>query len=309
MAFANRVRSVAIGTVLLIIFAACQAAVSTSEPGIPETMSYSLQGVWTAEVGCLDGGISTNTLTITKSRWILERFCRNVADQSLGYLETDSGTWTSDGDTVTRIRIRAGADDTAEKVIVWGEDGNSFTTHPFHLRETTRPEDTRTYIRRTEGLVSSVSGEWGAHWSNQELSFRYEVSLSDTGVFQIVDTEYNDSEFIEPNVIWRAVGNWRIDEEELFIELSEVKITHEYPIGAEPWTYPEVTNGRLAYAYGYYDSHVGDTLLFSIMWDRTEISPSGWNVRAISEDDGNNYWIYLYRTDQESDAPPPPPPS
>ena len=260
------------------IIAGCSGAAGTSKPVEPEPVEEgppSLQGVWTATVRCrIDGvvGQSTNTLTFTKSRWILQRICEGP--DSLLYSYMDSGEWSIEGTTVTRTRFRSSGTTSAVKEIVWSEDENQFTSHPFHWRESDRPDARRSYTRSNVVLPSLVGGVWEAVWFNAVDRFQFFAD----GSFTYLQQGYGDQD--RTQLEWRiaASGKWEIDEEENFIHVTDVVARYLYSV-TDPIVTSAPMNGTLVFA-SISDIEGKEELIFYFTW-------------SLVNAEGREFWTYL----------------
>ena len=143
---------------------------------MPESEPPSLPGTWTARSTCTLGngesGTGTLTMTFGETRWYVYRYCSSPSG-TFRYIG-DAGTWSIDGIAVTRTRLRGSEVETAIKTISWGEDGESFETHPFHWSADDGPTSMRKYtlVSRDTLPVADITGDWYVR-SNDRVVRRY----------------------------------------------------------------------------------------------------------------------------------------
>lgn len=167
----------------------------------------SLLGTWTAPSTCTlpnnEQGTGSLTMTFGETRWYVYRHCE--AASGAHRYRGDGGTWSIDGDVVTRTRLRGDEVETASKAIVWADDGKSFKVHPFHWSGDDRPTARRTYTLVSRGTlpVADIEGDWFIRWNNEphtRFTFNQDGSFSHWGRYNLPDG--NSGRFT-------TTGRWR----------------------------------------------------------------------------------------------------
>ena len=243
----------------------------------------SFRGTWTSEEHEWwedDESLGTfqETLTFTKERYILYR-AHYRHDGTFADSWAVSGTWTSSGNTVTRVWLDD--DETPARLIsvsknyVWGDDARDLLLmHPW----TDDWEQPIGYnleaYRRVANPLPSIFGVWRStgEWDD---GFTLRINADGTVSFD------NESPGEGTSTL---TATWEFDEDNYFLNLSDV---------AETWTpldgLPEASDAPDAKRFAIAPTDSSNELIISPYWNETEITGTE-DYREYGD-----YWIKLGR--------------
>lgn len=271
-----------------------------------EPVPHSLLGTWTvtadyasyrdAAGDLVPAGSLVNTLTFTRSRWILHQ-AQVPADGSAGHGRTDSGTWEVAGDTVIRKRTEYdGTVTRVAKTIHWIDgDGDVLFMHPWDVDFEMRGYFVR-LARVPDALPFPLTGTWtgvitgeqaaasspgaplGGDMSIPEFTLDIDAGGSLAFTVHVQDRQ----------VIFDLTAKWTADREHFYLILTEPVAFAES--GGDRIPFPGITSDstlRMAYAP---TNKSPDEIVVSEVW-----SEAGWPLDTPVVPDAGLYRVTLRR--------------
>ncbi len=242
-------------------YTATDSAGTAASVSFTVTVLPALRGTWRTTREWPNGRSDTETVTFTKSRYIVH-VARYLPDGKLDWQRAESGTWESTDTTVTKTWDHDHDNDgetpdvetTISKDYVWGDAArNELLMHQFLSG---RPDYAfERYERIPNPLQSPPIGRWqdGTYFVmdlGADGSFRLEVDLEEEGTYVLL-------------------AKWELNEDEYFLNLTGSRATTTRP-GGSPVLPDDFALGKNRFAFAPAD--VPTRMVVSAHWEENDVS-------------------------------------